>query len=215
MPNFVILWQEVCEISAVENLCSWKNGPKSLKTCYASIPQRCQIWSRSDKENVRHIRCGIFLLPGKVRQSSPKSLRIWYPPIPPKLQNLVGLRQKCPRYPLLNICVPEKMDDSSPTHKCPSSRQVSWCSVKRCTRKALDIFWNPSVFWHTRRTLEPKYMNLASDVHQGPLHQADKFQSVLKTPLRDDCCQSLSISSVAWPLPPHTHHAATNKYLAT
>jgi len=31
LPNFVILRKQVCEISAVENLCSQKSGPKFTK----------------------------------------------------------------------------------------------------------------------------------------------------------------------------------------
>ena len=41
LPIFVVLWEKVCEISAVENLCSPKvdqSLPKSLKTCYAPMP---------------------------------------------------------------------------------------------------------------------------------------------------------------------------------
>jgi len=32
LPNFVALRQELCKISAVENLCSRKSGPKFTKT---------------------------------------------------------------------------------------------------------------------------------------------------------------------------------------
>jgi len=42
VPNIVTLQKEVCEISAVKNLCSPKkvdqSSPKSLKICYAPMP---------------------------------------------------------------------------------------------------------------------------------------------------------------------------------
>jgi len=39
----------------------------------------------------------------------------------------------------------------------------------------------------------PKLTNLVCDVQQSPLFQPSKFQSVLKTPLQDICCQTSSI----------------------
>jgi len=31
LPNFIMLRQEVCELSAVGTFCSWKSGPKFTK----------------------------------------------------------------------------------------------------------------------------------------------------------------------------------------
>jgi len=54
--------------------------------------------------------------------------------------------------------------------------------------KPYKIFLHPSVLWR----------HLGPDVRQGPFYQPAKFHPILKTPLRDTCCQILSISWRAW-----------------
>jgi len=57
LPNFVVLRQEMCKISAVKNLCSRKSGPKFTKIgdslLYTQCPSPCQISSCSAKRCTR------------------------------------------------------------------------------------------------------------------------------------------------------------------
>jgi len=78
--------------------------------------------------------------------------------------------------------------------------------------------WVDSLFWRLRGT----YWNWTK-VHQSysfctarPLYQPAKFRPILRTPLRDICCQISSISLTAWPSDKNikqyvsAYHVATN-----
>ena len=49
----------------------------------------------------------------------------------------------------------------------------------------------------------PKFTNLGGEVQQGPLYQAAIFRPLLKTRLRDTCCQRSAISLTVWPTDTH------------
>jgi len=60
LPNFVALRQKLCEISAVENLCSRKSGPNFTKIgddlLLTNVPSSCKISLRSRPNGVREKR---------------------------------------------------------------------------------------------------------------------------------------------------------------
>ena len=55
-----------------------------------------------------------MFVPEKVGQSSSNSGSECLLARPLTVPNFVAAGQKCPRYPLLNICAPEKVDQSLP-----------------------------------------------------------------------------------------------------
>jgi len=87
----------------------------------------------------------------------------------------------------------------SDTHKCPSSRQISLHSTKRCTRKVLHFYLRPLVFWRSGGPPGPKFTHIEPNVQQDPFYQTAKFRPVLAILLWDICCQISSISLTAWP----------------
>jgi len=118
LPNFVALRQQVCEVSAVENLSCWKSGSNFIK-----------------------------------------------------------------------------MGDDLLGTNAPHRAKCYRAAAKRCTRKALQIFYTLRYFGAPGGPPGPKFSNLGSDIQQRPLYQFAKFRLVLRTPVRDTySCQILSIS---------------------
>ena len=82
-------------------------------------------------------------------------------------------------------------------------------------RKALQ-FLTPFSILAPQGTPGSKFTNLVPDIQQCPLYQPSKFRPFLKTPLLDICCQTSSISLMAWSTQKQTvndivsaYHAAT------
>jgi len=94
MQNCVAIRQEVSEISAMENLCSRKNGPKFTKVFQGMLlikaPNQPKFCHKRLK-NVEDIRNQKFVLAEKVDKNSPKLLNDLLPPKAPIMPNFIEI----------------------------------------------------------------------------------------------------------------------------
>jgi len=79
--------------------------------------------------------------PKKLDQSSPKSLKTRYEPIPLALPNLVVLRQKCLRYHRGKFLLPAKVGQSSPNcgSKCRLARTLTMPNFIALRQKVCEV----------------------------------------------------------------------------
>jgi len=102
-------------------------------------------------------------------------------------------------------------------NKCPLARPLTVPNFielgQTVYEKSVTIFYTLQYFGAPVGPSVSKFTN-------RPLYQVAKFSHILKTPVRDICCQSSSISSTAWPSDTQTktvndivsaYHAATKK----
>jgi len=79
MPNFVILLQKMSEIPAIENLCSWKSGPKFTKIWDDLLRTNAPYFARSVKRCTRKALQFFYILKyfGALGDSLGQSSLIW------------------------------------------------------------------------------------------------------------------------------------------
>jgi len=122
------------------------------------------------------------------------------------LPNLVAVRQE-----VCDICAVENLSSrkSGPKFTNIADNLLGCCALiplivpnfialgqKRCTRKAFQFFKTLKYFGAPGGSPRRKFTILGSDVQQCPFDQPAKFRPVVRTRLRDSCCQ-ISISLTA------------------
>jgi len=183
--NFVALRQEVCKISAVENLCYSKKWTKVHQTRRWPATHKCLLSCEVSSCLLRCTRKALQIF-AKLQKfwkicapwkSRPKLTKFWEQMSICKTPNQANFRCALTRT-VQDICyrkfgLPEKwtkvhQNRRRPAkHKCPSSCQISSCSSEWCTRKALQKILHPSVFWHcsldqSSSVLSPMYSKAPS-----------------------------------------------------
>jgi len=141
----------------------------------------------------------------------------------------VRLENAYSNHPKLGVLL-GKVDKSSPKQEmtCYASVRLTvpnFIAVSQMYEKSITkLFYTPYFLGAPGGPPGAKFTSLHGDVHQGTLYEAAKFCPLPTIPLPDICCQSSSISWMAWPTDRQTtntqktvndivptYHAATNK----
>jgi len=136
--------------------------------------------------SVRHIRCRKFVPLKKVDQSSPKSRKTCYTPIPLKLPNLVALRQKNRRYPLLKFKRKSrpnfvKFGEHVSTGQTPNHAKFHRARSNDVRAKRYNFFTPFSILALQGDLLCQSSRIWMVTYSKAPLYEAAKFRPVLKT----------------------------------